>query len=162
MNTQLTTAVLALALVLILCTEATIVRKCSGNDDKQLSDENVNFSNCRKGRCLLWKGTQLFVQINFEPDHDVKNLRSSIAGMIWGITFPFIGVDGTSACDKLYEEDGVTKTKCPLKAGHKYVYKHAVDVLHIYPSIDVDVHWALTEDNDKDLVCFEVPAEITS
>lgn len=83
--------------------------------------------------------------------------------VILGVPLPFIGVDGTSACNNLYLEDGVTKTRCPLTAGQKYVYKNSFDVLPVYPTIaTLDVHWALTESNNKELVCFEIPAKITN
>lgn len=95
-------------------------------------------------------------------DHDVKSLKTSVSAVIVGIPLPFVGVDGTSACNNFYAEDGVTKIECPLKAGQKYVYKNAFDVLPLYPSLPaLDVHWALTESNGKDLVCFEIPAKIT-
>lgn len=76
---------------------------------------------------------------------------------------PFIGVDGTSACKNMYSEDGATKVECPLEAGKKYVYKRSFDVLPVYPTIAaLDVHWALTENNNNDLVCFEIPGKITN
>lgn len=82
--------------------------------------------------------------------------------IILSVPLPFIGVDGTSACNNLYLEDGTTKTQCPLKAGQSYVYKNSFDVLPVYPTIAaLDVHWALKESNNKELVCFEIPAKIT-
>lgn len=96
-------------------------------------------------------------------DHDIKKLITNVNGIILGVPLPFIGVDGTSACNNLYLEDGTTKTHCPLKAGEKYVYKNSFDVLPIYPTIAaLDVYWALIEGNNKELVCFEVPAKITN
>lgn len=76
-----------------------------------------------------------------------------------GIPLPFIGVDGTNACDKLFLEDGETKAKCPLSAGQTYIYKNSFPVLEIYPKLTLVVHWALTSKN-KDVVCFELPAKI--
>lgn len=122
----------------------------------------MSISRCTKGRCRLRKNTKIEIVLKFTPDHDVKQLRTTVNAIIVGVPFPFIGVDGTSACNNLYLEDGETKTKCPLKAGTKYVYKNAFDVLPIYPSLpSLDVHWALSESNKKDLVCFEVPAKIS-
>lgn len=97
----------------------------------------------------------------FYLDHDIKKLITNVNGIILGVPLPFIGVDGTSACNNLYLEDGVTKTNCPLKAGQPYVYKNSFDVLQLYPTIPaLDVYWALIEGNQKELVCFEVPAKI--
>lgn len=96
-------------------------------------------------------------------DHDVKKLTTNVNAVIVGVPLPFPGVDGTSACNNLFLEDGTTKAHCPLKAGQKYVYKNAFDVLPVYPTIGaLDVHWALTESNNKPLVCFEMPGKITN
>lgn len=95
-------------------------------------------------------------------DHDVKGLTTSVTAIVLNIPLPFIGVDGTSAKNNVFLDDGITKAKFPLKAGESYVYKNSFDVLPVYPTIGaLDVHWALTESNNKDLVCFEVPAKIT-
>lgn len=93
----------------------------------------------------------------------MKKLTTNVHAVIVGVPLPFIGVDGTSACNNLYLVDGTTKTQCPLKAGQTYVYKNTIDVLPVYPTIAaLDVHWALTEQNNKELVCFEIPAKITN
>lgn len=108
------------------------------------------------------KNTKVEIELKFTPDHDVKQLRTTVNAIIVGVPLPFIGVDGTSACENIFMADGETKTKCPLKAGTEYVYKNSFDVLPIYPSLpSLDVHWALSESGNKDLVCFEVPAKIT-
>lgn len=132
-------------------------------DARQLDDTDVSISNCKKGRCRLRKRTKVSIEMKLSPDHDVKKLTTNVAAIILGVPLPFIGVDGTSACNNVYTEDGKEKTKCPLKAGQKYVYKNSFDVLPVYPSIpDLTVHWSLTEGNSRDLVCFELPAKITN
>lgn len=128
-----------------------------------MADNEVSISNCKKGRCRLRKNTKVEIELKFTPDHDVNKLRTSVNAIIVGVPLPFIGVDGTSACNNLFLEDGETKTKCPLKAGTNYVYKNSFDVLSIYPSLpSLDVHWALSESESNDLVCFEIPARITN
>jgi len=57
---------------------------------------------------------------------------------IAGIPFPFIGVDGTDACSKIFLPDG-SKAGCPLKAGQDYVYKNAFKVLEMYPKVRIHV-----------------------
>lgn len=107
-----------------------------------------------------WYQILVFV---FDLDHNIKKLTTNVNGIILGVPLPFIGVDGTSACNNVYLEDGVTKTNCPLEAGQTYVYKNSFDVLSIYPTIAaLDVYWALIEGNKKEIVCFEVPAKITN
>lgn len=91
---------------------------------------------------------------------DIKELTTSVYAIVLGLPLPFIGVDGTSACDKMFLEDGITKVECPLKAGQNYVYKNSFPVLELYPKLTLVVHWALTTKNNKDAVCFELPAKI--
>lgn len=130
---------------------------------KQLDDSEVTISSCKNGRCRFRKRTKVSIEMKLNPEHDVKQLTTRVEAIILGIPLPFIGVDGTSACNNIYTEDGTEKTKCPLKAGEKYLYKNAFDVLPIYPSVpDLVVHWSLKENNVKDLSCFEVPAKITN
>lgn len=94
-------------------------------------------------------------------EHKVKSLTTSVYATIAGIPLPFIGVDGTGACDNIYAEDGKTKVGCPMEANKHYVYRRSFDVLSVYPKLAaLDVHWALTERNNKNLVCFELPAKI--
>lgn len=85
----------------------------------------------------------------------------SVHAKLLGVPFPFIGVDGNSVCDKIFDPTGA-KVSCPLKAGQEYVYKDAFKVLEVYPKIKVWVHWALVDQNGNDLLCFEVPVKITS
>lgn len=104
-----------------------------------------------------------YITFAISTDHDVQDLRTTVNAIVLSLPLPFIGVDGLSARPNMFDEDGQTKAKFPLKAGQKYVYKNSFKVLPAYPVITaLDVHWALTETNNRDLVCFEVPARITS
>lgn len=95
-------------------------------------------------------------------DHDVRELTTTVNAIVLNLPLPFIGVDGKSARNNVFETDGETKAKFPLKAGQQYIYKNSFKVLPQYPTIAaLDVHWALTEANGRDLTCFEVPAKIT-
>lgn len=78
--------------------------------------------------------------------------------MIGAFPFPFIGVDGTSACNNVYDESG-KKVGCPLQKGKTYIYKNSFKVLELYPKIQLVVHWALKNGN-TDIICFEAPARI--
>lgn len=80
-------------------------------------------------------------------------------GVISGLSLPFPGVDGTSACNNIYDETGKNKVSCPLLKGKTYIYRNSFKVLELYPKIQLIVHWALKADN-KDIMCFEVNARI--
>ncbi|CAH0551844.1 unnamed protein product [Brassicogethes aeneus] len=141
---------------------ATQVRKCQGGSRSidELS-KLVRVGNCKKPPCRLRKNSAIDVTLKFSPEFPVESLKNSVTAAIVGVPFPFVGVDGEDACQNVFQEDGTTKAGCPLEAGKNYVYKNKIDVLQIYPNIKVVVHWGLTSPKG-DVICFEVPARITS
>jgi len=151
--------VLVLPALLIGYALSTPVQTCSGGPHP-LSD-NYNLLECTKPPCKLKRNTNITMELTFTPDEDVDSVRNTVYAKIAGIPFPFIGVDGTDACSKIFLPDG-SSAGCPLKAGQTYVYKNGFRVLEIYPKLRVVVHWAVTARGNKDLLCFEVPARITS
>ncbi|KAJ8924210.1 hypothetical protein NQ315_007001 [Exocentrus adspersus] len=155
--------VLVLVLGLVVCCTATQVKQCS-NIERSIDDLNqrVSIGSCEKPPCRLRKDSVVNVILKFKADHDIKSLVNTVNANILGIPFPFAGVDGEDACKDIYSEDGNTKVGCNIKAGEEYVYKNSIEVLKIYPRVKTVVHWALTEPNGKDVICFEVPARITN
>lgn len=89
-------------------------------------------------------------------------MKNSVHAQILGLPFPFIGVDGTSICGKIFDAATGAKAECPLQPGEEYVYKDEFKILEIYPKIKVLVHWALKDEDNEDIMCFEVPVRITS
>ncbi|CAG9761856.1 unnamed protein product [Ceutorhynchus assimilis] len=141
---------------------ATQVNQCpNGKIDKL--QEKIKVGNCEKPPCRLRKNTKVPLTMKFIPEYNYKNLIQTVNANIMGIPFPFIGVDGTNACDKIYEEDEKTKNNCQFQKGKTYVFKDSIDVLQIYPRLKTVVHWSLTDsESGKDAICFEVPAKITN
>jgi Niemann-Pick C2 protein len=88
----------------------------------------------------------------------VKTLTTNVEANINGIQIPWIGVDGGSACNSIFDEND-EKVSCPLKAGQRYTYKNRFDVLAVYPTIQTIVHWSLKA-GKTDVTCFEVPVRI--
>jgi len=88
-------------------------------------------------------------------------VTNSVHANVLGVPLPFVGVDGNSVCDKLFDKTGA-KASCPLKAGTEYLYKDSFKVLEVYPKIKVWVDWKLRDDKGKTILCFMVPVKITS
>lgn len=130
-----------------------------GGKTKKLEPSEVSVSNCEKGTCKLRRKTTVNISLKFTPAADVKKLTTTVYANVLSIPLPFIGVDGTSACDKLFLEDGETRASCPLKGGQTYIYRNSFPILEIYPKLNLVVHWALTH-NDENIACFELPAKI--
>ena len=104
--------------------------------------------------------TEADIVMKFIPLRDINKMTTNVNAKIAGIPFPFVGVDGTSACDNIFFEDGTTKARCPLKAGVKYIYKNSFPILEVYPRLALIIHWQLTTDKNEAVMCFEVPAKI--
>ncbi|XP_059610655.1 ecdysteroid-regulated 16 kDa protein-like [Phlebotomus argentipes] len=138
--------------------QATQVRQCQGGA-KKLESSEVSISNCDKPPCKLRRKTDVTIEQKLTPEKDIDSLTTAVHAEILNLPLPFIGVDGTSACENIFEEDGTTKSGCPLKAGKNYVYKNSFKVYDFYPKTSLVVHWALQNSN-KDVTCFEVPAKI--
>ncbi|CAH1163502.1 unnamed protein product [Phaedon cochleariae] len=142
---------------------ATEVQECPGFEKSiENLSSRIAIGGCRKPPCRLRKDTSVEVTMKFSPDHQIKQLKNTVSANILGIPFPFVGVDGESACDNIYKTDGATKVGCDLKAGEEYIYKSKIDVLKVYPRLKTVVHWALTDGKGTDVICFEVPARITN
>ncbi|XP_046751008.1 NPC intracellular cholesterol transporter 2 homolog a-like [Diprion similis] len=136
---------------------ATTVLECSTGKVNR-NPKAVSISKCDQPPCLLKRKTTIDVEQHFVPDRDVHSLKTSVNAAVLGVSLPFVGVDGSNACNQIYNVDG-SKASCPLTKGTEYVYKNSFPVLQIYPRIAVKVHWALTEGPDN-IACFEVPAQI--
>ncbi|XP_033217603.1 ecdysteroid-regulated 16 kDa protein-like [Belonocnema kinseyi] len=147
----------ALAFVLVSSTK---VNEC-GTGGRQLPDKNqVQITNCDAPPCKLKKKTRVAISQTFTPKRDIQRLRTSVHANIMGLPLPFIGVDGTDACNNIFNIDE-TKASCPLKKDVQYVYKNVFPILEIYPKISLVVHWSLKENNNV-ITCFEVPSRISS
>nr|CAH7761863.1 unnamed protein product [Callosobruchus chinensis] len=155
-------AAFAFAALLALAT-ATQVRQCSGVERtiEDLSDR-IQVGGCNKPPCRLRKDTSVGITMKFKPAQDVKNLQTAVSANILGVPFPFIGVDGESACNNIFLKDETTKAGCDLKAGEEYIYKNSIDVLKIYPRVKTVVSWGLKDQKGDYVICFEVPARITN
>ncbi|XP_012231075.1 ecdysteroid-regulated 16 kDa protein [Linepithema humile] len=145
------TAVLAL-------TGATIVNQCE-TDMPYEDSTQISVSGCEQPVCILKQGSTITIEIKIVPSRTIENLINAVSGVIFNVPLPFIGVDGTSACDNIYNKDG-TKVGCPLREGVEYVYKNSFPILPIYPRVAVTVRYALREGNNQ-VLCFDIPSKIT-
>ncbi|KAL7295499.1 hypothetical protein TKK_0011146 [Trichogramma kaykai] len=151
---------LVLALI-VAVSRATKVTHCESNEP--LKDDTVQIADCEDPPCQLKKGTDVNILYRFTPEQDVHSLKLSVqASMLFGITLPFIGVDGSDICDKIYlASETDQKVACPLAQGVDYIYKDSFPIKSYYPSISTTVYWALMNDWTS-VTCFQVPAEIVS
>ncbi|EFN81341.1 NPC intracellular cholesterol transporter 2 homolog a [Harpegnathos saltator] len=142
----------------IVLAGATIVNDC--DNGIQLEDSiQVTVSGCRKPICILKQNTTVTIQIKFKPKKQIQRMDNAVSAFIFNVPLSFVGVDGTNACDNIYNADG-SKAGCPLQEGVEYTYKNSFDVLAFYPKVSLTVLYALKEGNDQ-VLCFEIPLKIT-
>jgi Niemann-Pick C2 protein len=86
----------------------------------------------------LKQGTTVTIQIKLVPSRTVNSLVNDVSALLFNVPLPFVGVDGTNACDNIYKPDG-SKAGCPLQQGVEYIYKNSFDVLPIYPRVILQI-----------------------
>lgn len=102
---------------------------------EKFEDSNqVKITGCDVPPCKLKRRTKASVEQKFVPKQDVESLVNSVNAAVLGVPLPFVGVDGTSACDNIYNLDG-TPAGCSLKKDVEYIYKREFPVLQIYPTV---------------------------
>ncbi|CAL7951227.1 unnamed protein product [Xylocopa violacea] len=144
---------------LLAVANATEVNQCGTGETLEDSDR-IKISGCDVPPCKLKRRTKATIEQKFVPDRDVQSLVNNVHAIVLGVPLPFVGVDGTSACENVFNADGTT-AGCALKKGTEYTYKREFSVLQIYPTISMVIHYALMEGNNT-IACFEVPAKITN
>lgn len=98
----------------------------------------INISGCDKPECLLKQGTTAVIEIKLVPNRDINTLTNDVHAILFGVPLPFVGVDGTNACDNIYNTDG-SKAGCPLLKGNEYMYRNSFDILPIYPRVGFQI-----------------------
>ncbi|XP_032684571.1 ecdysteroid-regulated 16 kDa protein [Odontomachus brunneus] len=137
---------------------ATTVNNCE--NELPLKDGiRIMVTDCDVPTCLLKQGTKVTIQARFTPERVINSLINDVSALLFNVPLPFVGVDGTNACDNIYNVDG-SKAGCPMQPGVEYVYRNSFDVLSIYPRVALTVRYALREGDNK-VICFEIPSKIT-
>ncbi|CAL7951228.1 unnamed protein product [Xylocopa violacea] len=157
--TEMLRGTVLIFVALLAVANATEVNQCGTGETLEDSDR-IKISGCDVPPCKLKRRTKATIEQKFVPDRDVQSLVNNVHAIVLGVPLPFVGVDGTSACENVFNADGTT-AGCALKKGTEYTYKREFSVLQIYPTISMVIHYALMEGNNT-IACFEVPAKITN
>jgi len=143
---------------LVVLAGTTVVNHCDSEIPFEDSTQ-ISVSGCDKPTCELKQQTTITIEIKLVPSRTVETLVNDVNALLFSVPLPFVGVDGTNACDNIYTTDG-SKVGCPLKEGVEYIYRNSFPILPFYPRVSLVVRYALREGNDR-VICFEVPAKIT-
>ncbi|XP_014790765.1 ecdysteroid-regulated 16 kDa protein [Octopus bimaculoides] len=110
---------------------------------------DVRVSNCDSSPCILPRGGQVTIEIDFTLNSDVHTALDSVFGIISGMHVPFPTTSPNACSGK-----GLT---CPLKQGVKYTYKSVIPISAIFPKLRLIVEWSVVEGTKK-LFCVKIPA----
>merc|ERR1712038_178584 len=132
-----------------LSAEPVQVKDCGSVDGSYVE---IDINPCQKQPCELKRGTEVQIVMKLKPSIDVTKLESKIHGILSGIPIPFPFPE-PNAC----KDQGLV---CPLKKGQEVTFKTKLPIKKEYPAVKVVVKWELVDQASKDMICFEVPAQI--
>jgi len=135
------------------------VSSCDGQQTGQLLE--VRVSNCASTPCILRKGSSVTIEMDYIPSTSTTRVTTGAFGRLNGIPLPFVGTNGTPACQKISSKQSRQLTGCNLNANEAYTYSNSFNILRIYPSTAVTVQWELIDALTRQpIACFLLPAKI--
>ncbi|XP_060079520.1 uncharacterized protein LOC132558921 [Ylistrum balloti] len=141
-----------LAILLVVATFSAInavnTYKDCGSTSGRITRITVN--PCPQEPCVLIRGTNVSVEVEFTSNVPTNNVTTSVHGIIGAIPVPFMT---SNSCAN-------NNVVCPITANSNNIYRNYIPVLKLYPSLTLIVKWELKDDQGNDLVCFVLPASI--
>lgn len=123
---------------------------CGSKDGHPIS---VDVKGCGDtGTCVLKKGTDAVLTINFTSNVTSQSLTAKAYGVVEHVPIPF-PLPKTDAC--------TCGVKCPIQPQGQYVYQASFLVKEAYPSISLNVKWELIDDAKQYAICVLIPVEIS-
>lgn len=114
-------------------------------------EKHVIIGGCENLPCEAKRNTQVPIKFKFTAgksfypfciylkrsfiDSSTKDLIQEISINLNGVNLPFLGMDGASACDSIYEADEKTKNQCNFVEGKSYIYQNALNILPVFPKV---------------------------
>ncbi|EDV27931.1 expressed hypothetical protein [Trichoplax adhaerens] len=114
--------------------------------------KSLSINPCTSQPCILKRGTNVTVTINFSPSESIKKIQAVVFGVLEGVPIPF-PLPNPNGCSN----SGV---KCPLEKSAMYKYHSIIPVKKIYPAVTLIVRWELKNSAGKKVVCLDIPASI--
>ncbi|WAR18337.1 NPC2-like protein [Mya arenaria] len=102
--------------------------------------------------CLLTRGENATLEIDFKSNTAQKKLKNVVHGIIARLPVPFNPADA-DACNGM-------EPKCPTEANKNYKFVTSLPVKTEYPTIRLVVKWEIQDDQNNDVICIEIPAQI--
>merc|ERR1711935_1178179 len=125
------------------------IRDCGS----KVTIETLRFDGCSEFPCIVTSGTHATGQLTMTANSATSSLTCEIIGEIAGLQLPFNGCP-VNACLNMVTGD------CPVEEGEQLVYDMDIEILAIYPKIEILARWMLKDDSGDNFLCFEIPMKI--
>jgi len=148
MNIQAIALVVTASIAVTFCIEVEF-KDCGSKVGNPL---HVYVNPCDHVPCIFHKEESGTISIDFIPSGNITSVKAVVHGIILGTELPF-PITGDDGCQK----SGFT---CPLKKDVKVQYFKKLYVRKIYPELKLLVKWELQDQNNEDIVCIVIAAQI--
>lgn len=129
---------------------STLFTDC-GSEYSEINSMEVTDCPDENGTCILKRGTEIIIDINFTSKADFEKIKTKVYGVIHGVTLPFWGIQ-MDAC--------VAAVSCPGNKGDEYRYIEHIPIRNSYPPVDVIVVWKLINEKGDKVVCINIPSRV--
>ncbi|XP_019550312.3 NPC intracellular cholesterol transporter 2 homolog a [Aedes albopictus] len=130
------------------------IRPCAG---LRPPPRAVRIENCVEMPCLLPRGRDANMAMDFTAVQDASNLRTQVTATALGITAPYeLPAERAAACNWLVQ------SRCPISAGEDLTYHLSMPVTAIYPLVSVTIEMDLVDQSGQSHGCFVVDARVVA
>ncbi|KAL8602649.1 hypothetical protein ACOMHN_029971 [Nucella lapillus] len=113
--------------------------------------KSVDITPCPTEPCLFQRTKTINVTVDYTANTNITSAITKVYGYILGVKVPFP-----------VPSDACKNMTCPVAQGSAITYKNSVYIKSEYPSVSVVVQWEVHDQNDKLIICFDVPVQISS
>ncbi|XP_023342723.1 epididymal secretory protein E1 isoform X2 [Eurytemora carolleeae] len=114
---------------------------------------SVEFDGCTEPPCNVFHGTTASGRITLRANTPTNTLTCKVFGIVGPIELPFNGCP-LDACKSLIAGD------CPVEEDEILVYELVLEILDLYPTIEITAKAQLLDDNGDTFMCFLLPISI--
>ncbi|XP_052863620.1 NPC intracellular cholesterol transporter 2 homolog a-like [Anopheles cruzii] len=133
-------------------TEALVTHPCSNNRPHLTS---VTLTGCTQMPCELVRGSDIWMELDFQAPFAAQNLQYRVVATALGITAPYeLPPDRAAACNWL------VGTTCPISQGEDVSSTLSMPVLPIYPLVTLVVEVSVLDEETRTHACFAVDARV--
>ncbi|XP_060575101.1 NPC intracellular cholesterol transporter 2-like, partial [Ruditapes philippinarum] len=122
-----------------------------GSKDAHIN--SIRVEQCDKEPCVVHKGADYTVQVNFTTTRDINEAHNVLHGGLGFLQVPF-PLTPENACIK--------SVTCPMIAGNTYIYRQTMTCPSFAPSLKVTARWELKDEHGADIFCFATGLSIIS